>query len=83
MDQQVDHAHEGGDDDDVAGDTHLVGDDVFQRRDEHVGHQQHEGRGRAHAQGVGHRGGDGERRTAAQHQNQGGVFFEETFGQYA
>ena len=63
LDEKVHHTHEGGDDDDITRDAHLVGNHILQERDDDVGHQEHKRGGGAHTDGVVHRSGDRQRGT--------------------
>src|SRR5699024_4410732 len=67
---------EAGDDNDVAGQVDLGGDDLAQHRDDDVGHHQHEGEGRAHAERVRDRGGQRQGRAGTQHQAENRVLLD-------
>ena len=81
LEQQIHAGHEAGDDHDVAGDTHFVGNDLAQQGDEDVGEGQDNEHGHAHAQAVEERRGDGHGGAHTQHLHQHRVLCDEALFQ--
>ena len=79
LQQQVDHGNETSDDDDVAGDTDLAGDDLTQSGDNHVGAGQNDDNCCTHADAVEHGGGDSQQGAHTQQLDQSGVLGNEAF----
>ena len=78
--QHLHHSDECGDDEDIRGDTHPVGNDLAQQRHQQVGTHQHYGGGNAHAQSVERARRNGESGTHPQHQTEDGVGRENAVG---
>ena len=81
LEQQVHAGHEAGDDHDIAGDTHFVGNDLAQQGDKDVGEGQDNEHGHAHAQAVEERRGDGHGGAHTQHLHQHRVLCDEALFQ--
>ena len=81
LDRVIDHGDEGGDDDDVGGDAHLLRDQVAQQRNQEAGGGQHEGGGQPHRDRVDRRHGDGEGRAHAEHHHEHRVALPHAFGE--
>ena len=70
--------NEARDDDDVARDTHFIGDDLAQERNKDVGERQDNEDGNAHANTVGDAGGDGHGGAHTEDLHQNGVLIDKT-----
>ena len=81
LDSHHQHSDEAGDDGDEGGQADFVRNDLAQGGHRHVGADEHEGGGQAHAQAVGGHGGDGQGGAGAQHQTQGGILLEQAIGE--
>ena len=80
LQQKLHHRNKAGNDDDEAGNAHLIGNDVAQERDNDIGAEQYKGGCHSHAQSIENRGGGSDGRAGTQHQNQYGVLFDNTVG---
>ena len=78
--QQLEQRDEGGDDDDIDRDVHLVRHHGGDQGDDHVGKDQDEQRRQTHGQAVDGRRGGSQRRAHAQQQDEGRVVLDQTVG---
>jgi hypothetical protein len=79
---QFDDGHEGGDDDDEAGDPDLGGNHLSQHRDQDVGSHQHEGRCNPHPDPVLDGLGNGQGGAESKHQAKRRYFVPQTLGKF-
>ena len=76
-----DHFHDGDEssnDHDIAGDADVIGDDLAEQGDQHVGADQHRKCGQTHAQRTCHVSGSGKGGTGSQNENENGVLLDDT-----
>ena len=81
LDEHLHHRDEARDQNDIAGDAHLVGNDLAQRGDDDVRAEQDSRRRKTHAEGVPDAGGGGEGRAGAENEHQHGVFLDDALGE--
>lgn len=75
---QVNDGDKACDDDDVARDTHFIGDNLAQERNKDIGERQDNEDGNAHADAVGDAGGDGHGGAHTEDLHQNGVLIDKT-----
>ena len=83
LQQHLQNRYERRDNNDVARDADLIGNDLLQRGNEDVGEEQYEGYAQSHTDAVGGHGGYCQRGAGTQDQDQDRVFLDKTVGKDA